>query len=65
MSVSELAAKFLKQGIPDQYAKLLASLDTAISQGMENRLNNVVLNVTGGQPKSFMDFVEENKAAWC
>jgi festuclavine dehydrogenase len=65
MSESDLAARFVSQGIPKQYAKILATLDIAVTQGIENRLNDVVLNMTGRLPTSFAKFVMENKAAWC
>ena len=46
-------------GIPSEYAKTLAAMDTAISEGSEERTNDVVLRVTGRAPKSFKDFVKE------
>ncbi len=44
-------------GIPDDYARLLAQLDTAIKDGAEERLNSVILEVTGRAPRRFEDFV--------
>ena len=46
-------------GIPDDYARLLAQLDTAIKNGAEERLNSVILDVTGREPRTFREFVEE------
>jgi hypothetical protein len=65
LSELELTERFQGQGIPDMYAKVLASLDTAIAAGVETRLNDVVINVTGRKPKYFAEFVKENKDVWC
>lgn len=59
ISEDELAAGMTSFGIPDDYARLLAQLDTAVKKGAEERLNSVVLDVTGRHPRSFQDFVVE------
>ena len=64
LSESDLADRFVAQGMPPDYAKMLSTLDTAISQGAEDRLNTVVTDVTGRGPKRFVDFARENKSAW-
>jgi festuclavine dehydrogenase len=48
------------------YARMLASLDTAIKDGKENRLNDVVLKVTGHPPKKFETYLGEcmEKGVW-
>jgi festuclavine dehydrogenase len=53
-------------GIPADYAQVLAQLDTAIKDGKEERLNDVVLKVTGHMPRKFNDFVHEciKKGVW-
>jgi festuclavine dehydrogenase len=55
----ELAEAMTSFGIPEDYAKVLAQLDTAIKNGDEERLNSVILDVTGREPKRFQDFVEK------
>jgi festuclavine dehydrogenase len=45
-------------GIPEEYARVLAQLDTAVKQGLENRVNDVVQNVTGKTPVAFEAFVD-------
>jgi len=59
ISEDELAAAMAGHGIPDDYARLLAQLDTAIKDGAEERLNNVVLDTTGREPRGFREFVEK------
>jgi festuclavine dehydrogenase len=44
--------------LPEEYARLLAQLDTAIKNGAEERLNSVVLDVAGREPIRFQDFVD-------
>lgn len=51
-------------GIPENYAPMLAYMDTQIAHGSENRLNDVVEQVTGKKPRTFRDFAIENKQAW-
>ena len=43
---------------------MLAALDTAVANGIEERLNEKVLQITGRSPKAFKEFVEANKAVW-
>ncbi len=57
ISEDELAEQMASFGIPDDYGRLLAKLDTAIKNGAEERLNSVVSDVTGREAKSFEDFV--------
>ena len=46
-------------GVPEDYARVLAELDTNIKKGKEEISNDTVLKVTGIAPKTFADFVEE------
>lgn len=64
LSESGLTDRFVSQGMPPDYAKMLSTSDTAISYGAENRLNTVVTEVVGREPKRFVDFIRENKSAW-
>ncbi|KZP03273.1 putative ergot alkaloid A [Athelia psychrophila] len=54
----------LSAAMPEEFARMLAALDTAISKGSEARTNDVVERVTGRAPKTLEVFVEENKATW-
>ncbi|KAK9779656.1 putative Agroclavine dehydrogenase [Seiridium cardinale] len=51
-------------GIPAPYASVLASMDTIIKNGGEEQLNDVVVTVTGKNPRGIREFIEENKAVW-
>ncbi len=46
-------------GIPKDYARILANLDTKIKNGEEERMNDVVLRITGKQPRGLEGFVVE------
>jgi len=59
ISEDDLAKGMTSFGIPADYAKLLAELDTTIKNGNEERLNSVILDVTGHQPRKLEDFVEK------
>ncbi len=54
----ELAAS-MSAFIPPDYARVLARLDTAIKNGEEERINDVVEKITGRKPKSLEAFVDE------
>ena len=53
-------------GIPAAYAKMLADLDTHVSQGKEEVTSNAVLEVGGKQPMSLEAFLEAQatKGVW-
>ena len=53
----EAAAALITWGIPEDYAKVLAQLDTAIKEGQEERVNDIVMNVTGKAPVSLEAFI--------
>ena len=61
-----MAAGMEQFGVPSDYALLLAGLDTAIKDGKEERLNDVVLNITGHSPKRFEAYLGEcvEKGVW-
>jgi festuclavine dehydrogenase len=54
----ELAAG-MSAFMPKEYASMLAQLDTAIKNGVEDKLNNVVEKVTGKKPRRFEDYLNE------
>lgn len=66
LTEDELADAMTNFGIPGDYASLLAQLDTAIKNGEEERLNSVILDVTGREPIRFQEFVERcvEKGVW-
>ncbi|KAK0731149.1 hypothetical protein B0H67DRAFT_597086 [Lasiosphaeris hirsuta] len=51
-------------GMPENYARMMSSLDTAIEVGSENRVNDVVPSVTGCAPRPFREFAESVKSVW-
>jgi festuclavine dehydrogenase len=55
----QVSAGMEQWGIPPNYARMLAGLDTAIKDGKENRLNDVVLKVTGHPLKKFEVYLRE------
>ena len=46
-------------GVPADYSRALAQMDTGIKEGKEARLNDVVLKVTGQAPRTLNDYVNE------
>ncbi len=61
---AQLEAGFESAGMPKDYAELMSALDTSIKHGAEDRTNDVVLSLTGRQPKKFRDFAESVKSVW-
>ena len=59
-----LEERFQSFGMPEDYSKFMSFMDTNIKHGSEDRLNDVVLSVTGKQPNVFRDFAEAAKATW-
>lgn len=67
LTEAELAQRYHESyGIPEQYADILAGMDTGIRNGAEehNSLGGDVREVTGCPPRGFADFVEENRDLW-
>lgn len=48
-------------GMPRDYAEILGQFDQDIKNGSEDRLNDVVEQVTGKPPRKFMDFALQIK----
>ncbi|MBI3215762.1 MAG: NmrA family NAD(P)-binding protein [Mycobacterium sp.] len=61
-SVSPTAAakRIAAQGIPAQFAEMLAAMDTEISQGAEDRVTDTVEAITGRPARSFEAFAADN-----
>ncbi|KAI1464141.1 NAD(P)-binding protein [Daldinia caldariorum] len=64
LTESELAERWTSLGLPAEFSAALASLDTAVRHGSEERTSDDVRRITGREPKRFRDFVEENKDTW-
>lgn len=67
LTEAELVQRYHESyGIPEQYADILAGMDTGIRNGAEehNSLGGDVREVTGCPPRGFADFVEENRDLW-
>lgn len=65
LTVDELAERHIKNaGLSEEYAQVLASMDIPIKDGSEERLNELVLRVTGRKPKTFREFAVQNKLVW-
>lgn len=45
--------------MPGDYAKMLAELETVIKNGEEERLNVVVVKVTGREPRGLEESLDE------
>ena len=60
-SITEDEAANIMQnfGIPADYARILAELDTYIKEGKEARMNDTIYRVTEKTPRKMSDFVEE------
>ncbi|WTZ02058.1 ergot alkaloid biosynthesis protein [Micromonospora sp. NBC_01392] len=54
-----LAAYHELHGLPPDFARFLAGLDTAVAAGAEDRTTTTVADVTGRRPRSFRDFCRE------
>ncbi|EPX84101.1 NAD(P)H-binding protein [Salipiger mucosus] len=64
LSGSELAERFEAQGLPPEYARILAGLDEAIRTGVEDRSTDCVARLTGKTPESFREFAERPSDRW-
>jgi hypothetical protein len=64
LTPAELEARLQSFGVPEDYSRMMSSLDTAIKHGSEDRTNDVVLALTGKLPKTFKDWAESSKAVW-
>ncbi|KAJ5357004.1 hypothetical protein N7517_011613 [Penicillium concentricum] len=51
-------------GFPPEFASMLASMETAVAAGSEERHSQDVERVTGVVPQSFVNFARENRSHW-
>ena len=52
----QMSHSLVSHGLPKHLAKFLASIKAATANGAEERMNDVVEQVTGQPPKSFDTF---------
>lgn len=64
LSREALIERWRQQGLPLDYAAMLADMDVAISQGAEDRTTPAVERVTGRPPRSLADFARASVPAW-
>lgn len=67
LAEAELTSRHHRRaGIPEQYAAILAAIDTEIRNGAEERrgLSGDVLLATGRPTRPFAEFAEESKGVW-
>ncbi|KAH8815562.1 ergot alkaloid A [Xylogone sp. PMI_703] len=55
----QVMADLCASGMDETYAKAMSELDTWVKTGGEERLNDVVLKLTGRPPKRFEDYVQQ------
>lgn len=64
LSEHEFTEFLAGNGVPPEFARLLAHLDAAIAHGTEDRVTDVVQRITGRSPRSVTDcFAEELRPA--
>ncbi|KAI1260900.1 NAD(P)-binding protein [Xylariaceae sp. FL1019] len=64
LSETERINGLLHAGVPDYFARFLTRIELFALQGGEMGTSDAVERLTGHPPKSFEEFVEENKSVW-
>lgn len=64
LSTRDLAGRFETQGLPTDYADILAGLDETIRTGVEDRTTRGVERLTGHKPTSFREFAKRVAETW-
>ncbi|EED79970.1 predicted protein [Postia placenta Mad-698-R] len=64
LTVEHRAQRLVSVGVPEYFAKRLASVEVAVANVSENRMNGVVERVTGRPPQTFDEFAQKCKSAW-
>ena len=54
----------VQAGLSEYYARFLTNVEVKASEGLETASNSVIEDVTAHHPRSFDEFIEENKAVW-
>lgn len=57
VTVEELTAAIEADGVPQDYARVLAAMDDEIAGGSEDRVTTTVQDMTGRAPRTFRDFL--------
>nr|AFO67566.1 agroclavine dehydrogenase [Epichloe inebrians] len=64
LTESELVQKMQKSGMSAEDAQMHASMDLIVQSGAEDRLNTVVRELTGSEPRNFSDFALNEAKLW-
>jgi festuclavine dehydrogenase len=64
LTEQEFVDQLTSAGLSEDQAKSLASLEGVIKEGGEERLNDVVLKITGQPPRTFREYAEASKSEW-
>jgi len=64
LSTAAYSKRHQSFGMPEHYANMLSSMDTAIKFGAENRTNDVVMSITGAAPRPFREYAQSVKSVW-
>lgn len=63
-TADEMTQRFQNSGLGKDYAEMLSGLDVAIKGGLEDRITDSVLKLTGRAPISLEEFVKKNVSVW-
>jgi len=63
ITVDDLAAAMIKNGLPEMMAKVFASFDVAIAEGYLEAQSTAVKDLTGQEPTNVRDYLVAHKAA--
>ena len=64
LTLEQRIQSFISHGLPDHFAKFIASIEVSAANGSEEIMNDLVEQVTGRPPQNFDAFVQEHKAVW-
>jgi len=64
LTTSELAERYMRAGMDEAYARLLAEMDARISEGSEDQLSDGVFALTGRHPSAATAFIQDHKDSW-
>lgn len=64
LDVDQLTERYRADGLDQDYAQTLASMDKWIEDGNEDRVTDGVFTLTGQPPKSADVFIRENRHRW-
>jgi festuclavine dehydrogenase len=64
LSTTALSKRHQSFGMPEPFANMLSSMDTAVKFGAENQTNDIVLSITGVPPKPFREYAKSVKSVW-